>query len=60
MRGPPAPASDEGQASAGAESARTALLHPWKTAVTFPLSRSMQLDTPLVVPPPHQRAAPIA
>src|SRR5215207_4448530 len=37
---------DEAQASAGAQSAPTALLHLWKAAVTLPLSRSMQLDTP--------------
>jgi hypothetical protein len=40
-----APAADEDQASAGARSAPTALLHPWKAAVPLPLSRSMQLDT---------------
>jgi hypothetical protein len=31
----------EDQASAGAQSASTALLHPWKATVTLPLSRSM-------------------
>jgi hypothetical protein len=36
-------AADEDQASAGAQSAPTALLHPWKAAVTLPLSRSMRL-----------------
>jgi hypothetical protein len=38
------PVRDEDQASAGARSAPTALLHPWKAAVTLPLSRSMQLS----------------
>jgi hypothetical protein len=40
-----APAADEDQASAGARSAPTALLHPWKAAVPLPLSRSMQRDS---------------
>jgi hypothetical protein len=35
-------ATDEDEASAGAQSAPTALLHPWKAAVTLPLSRSMR------------------
>jgi hypothetical protein len=39
---PETPARDEDQASAGARSAPTALLHPWKAAVTLPLSRSME------------------
>jgi hypothetical protein len=38
-------AVDEDEASAGAQSAPTALLHPWKAAVTLPLSRSMRFDT---------------
>jgi hypothetical protein len=36
------PALDERQASDGAQSALTALLHPWKAAVTLPLSRSTE------------------
>ena len=40
---PETPARDEDQASAGGQSASTALLHPWKAAVTLPLSPSMQL-----------------
>ena len=36
---------DEDQASAGAQFGPTALLHPWKTAVTLPLSRSMTYDS---------------
>ena len=36
-----APAADEDQASAGAQSALTALLPSWKAAVPLPLSRSM-------------------
>jgi hypothetical protein len=35
---------NEHQASAGAQSAPTALLHPWTAAVTLPLSPSMQLS----------------
>jgi hypothetical protein len=35
-------AADEDQASAGAQSAPTALLHAWKAAVTLLLSRSMR------------------
>jgi hypothetical protein len=35
------PALGEGQASAGAQSAPRALLHPWKAAVTLALSSSM-------------------
>jgi hypothetical protein len=35
----------------------TALLHPWKAAVTLPLSRSMRFDTPVAVPRAHFRAA---
>jgi hypothetical protein len=38
--------SDENQPPAGTKSASTALLHPWKAAVTLPLSRSMRLGTP--------------
>jgi hypothetical protein len=37
------PAADEDQASAGAQSALTALLPSWKAAVPLPLPRSMQL-----------------
>ena len=37
-----APAADEDQASAGAQSALTALLPSWKAAVPLPLSRSME------------------
>jgi hypothetical protein len=40
-----APAADEDQASAGARSAPTARLHPWKAAVPLPLSRSMQSNS---------------
>jgi hypothetical protein len=40
-----APTADEDQASAGAQSAPTALLHRWKAAVPLPLSRSMQRDS---------------
>jgi hypothetical protein len=36
------PALDEDQASAGAQSDPTALLHSWRAAVTLPLSRSMR------------------
>src|SRR5215208_6525698 len=36
-----APTADEDQASAGAQSALTALLPSWKAAVPLPLSRSM-------------------
>jgi hypothetical protein len=43
------PALDEGQASPGAQSARTALLHPWRAAVTLPLSRSMRWGIPVFV-----------
>jgi hypothetical protein len=40
---------DEDQGSAGAQSARIALLHPWNAAVTLPLSRSMrQCDREMV------------
>jgi len=53
-------ASDDDQSSAGARSAPTALLHLRKAAVTPPLPRSMQLDTPVGVPPTRERAAPIA
>ena len=35
------PGRHEHQASAGAQFGPTALLHPWKAAVTLPLSRSM-------------------
>ena len=38
-------AMDEGQASAGARSARTSLLHPWKALVAPPLSPSMQTES---------------
>jgi hypothetical protein len=37
-----APAADEDQASAGAQSALTALLPSWKAAVPLPQSRSMR------------------
>ena len=40
-----APAADGDQASAGAQSALTALLPSWKAAVPLPLSRSMRFDT---------------
>jgi hypothetical protein len=55
-----APAADEDQASAGARSAPTALLHPWKAAVPLPLSRSMQLDTAATAASGNARTAPIA
>jgi hypothetical protein len=38
-------ARDEDEAFAGAQSALSALLHPWKTAVTLALSRSMRGST---------------
>jgi hypothetical protein len=41
----------EDQASASAQSAPTALLHPLKAAVLLPLSRSMQLAALAVIPP---------
>ncbi len=50
---------DEDQASAGAQSAPTALLHPWKAAVTLPRSRSMQLSGGRVSPLRSQRSAPL-
>jgi hypothetical protein len=42
------PALDDDQASAGAQSASTALLHPWKATATVPLSRSMRLSAPAI------------
>ena len=54
-----APAADEDQASAGARSAPTALLHPCKAAVPLPLSRSMRLDTAPPAPSGNARTAPI-
>jgi hypothetical protein len=47
----------EDQASASAQSAPTALLHPLKAAVPLPLSRSMQLGR-AGGPLPHPRRAP--
>src|SRR3954469_7887068 len=49
-QGVPVPADgttalDEDQAPVGAQSAPTALLHPWEAAVAPRLSRSMRLDT---------------
>jgi hypothetical protein len=54
------PALGEGQASAGAQSAPRALLHPWKAAVTLALSRSMHIGTPAAERPISRRAAPFA
>src|SRR5215204_5253831 len=51
-----APAADKDQASAGAQSALTALLPSWKAAVPLPLSRSMHG----AVGPPARASAPLS
>jgi hypothetical protein len=51
---------DEQREYAGARSPPASLLHRWKAVPDRSLSRSMQLDTPVLVPPPYERAAPIA
>src|SRR4051812_28545747 len=55
-----APAMDEDQASAGAQSAPTALLHPRNAEVTLALSRSMHLSGADPAQSPAGRAIAIA
>jgi len=52
-----APAADEDQASAGAQSALTALLPSWKPAVPLPLSRSMHRARRRSLPAPAERSS---
>jgi hypothetical protein len=57
---PLASETDEGQASAGAQSAPTELLHPWEAAVTLPLSSSMQTERRRSRPTSRSRASAFA